>query len=1037
MLSGPEDWFAETPCLNYLRQLGYTWLKPQDNEAARDGLNQVLLRDDLLAALQRINGISLQDAKAVYGDLLHLHDNAAWLAVLRGNYSRSVEGESKKKTVRCIDFLNPDNNIFTVTNQFRVQAQHTRRPDIVVCVNGIPVVVLEAKSPVSYRDKASQAYEQIRQYEEQIPRLFYANAFNIITDGQRLLYGATGARADYWAAWKDPWPRTREEFATDFECGLYSLLEPARLLDIIAHFIVFETREGTVVKKMCRYQQYRAVNRIVQRVVEGRHRRGLVWHTQGSGKSLTMVMAALKLKTHLTLQSPQLESPNLLVLTDRIDLDDQIAATFIACGLPNPEHVKSLGQLRRAVHRRTTGMTLLSTIFKFEGSETPVPDSANWILLIDECHRTQEKDLGAYLRKTLPEAYFFGFTGTPVKKTDLDTYANFSPAGEAYLDRYGIDDAVADGATVPINYTSRRTEWQVDPERLDILFDQWFSHVPDEVVARIKAQGVTMADIVRHPRRVELIAYDMWTHYSAFAMPDGFKGQVVALDRAAVILYKRAFNALITKELVEKGMDAAQAAQLADTYTECVYSSSQEDAKPSDDPWENAIREDLRRYALPRPAADGKQRTETQVKAEFRTAGSPPYLLLVCSKLLTGFDAPCERVMYLDNPLKEHNLLQAIARTNRVCGPQKKNGLIVDYIGVTRDMKAALASYRSEDVQNAMRDLDALRQALRAAHAEVRPLIHPFRKGGEKKDQIRAEFNALIQALGGEDGWFLFSRKARAFIKAYGVLSPDPEVLRHADDMKWVAMFLPYATRHFEQREDTGLKDYGARIREMLERHLEVTGLSTVIKLRSLTDPEFWKDFEQQGQDKDDLQEAAIRKATELRRELVERVGENPLQYGPFSERVLAIIERMRQGQADFAEELKRLERIAHELADEMNPKGPLDARAHGVYKILEAFAANGDDSPEAGGDTADGGGAGGGATPGELTSLQALAKDIDALYASDETAPPGWHDMEQVKKDLRQAVRRLVVEGGLKQFWKDIPPKVEDYALLKYMKLC
>ncbi|GFM35967.1 type I restriction endonuclease subunit R [Desulfovibrio psychrotolerans] len=1033
MLSGPEDWFAESPCLNFLQQLGYTWLKPEQNEAARDGLNQVLLRDDLLAALQRINGISLQDAKAVYSDLLNLHDNETWLAVQRGNYSRTVEGESKKKTVRCIDFLNPANNTFTVTNQLTVQAQHTRRPDIVVYVNGIPLVVIEAKSPVSYKDKASQAYEQIRQYQEQIPRLFYSNAFNIITDGQFLLYGATGAKADYWGKWKDPWPRKREEFETDFECGLYSLLEPSRLLDLIAHFIVFETREGTVVKKMCRYQQFRAVNRIVQRVVEGKHRKGLVWHTQGSGKSLTMVMAALKLKTHLTLQSPELESPNLLVLTDRIDLDDQIAATFIACGLPNPTQIKTLGDLRSAVHRETVGMTLLSTIFKFEGSERPVPNSANWILLIDECHRTQEKDLGAYLRKTLPEARFFGFTGTPVKKTDVDTYANFSPAGEAYLDKYGIDDAVADGATVPINYTSRRTDWQVDPERLDILFDQWFAKEPEETIARIKAQGVTMADIVRHPRRIELIAYDMWTHFCAYAKPDGFKGQVVAIDRTAVILYKRAFNDLIAKELVAQGMDPAEAEREVDSYTECVYSSSQDDAKPSDDLWTDGIREDLRRYALPRGT-----RTETNVKDDFKAADRPPYLLIVCSKLLTGFDAPRESVMYLDNPLKEHNLLQAIARTNRVCGPQKQNGLIVDYIGVTKNLTAALESYRTEDVQNAMRDVEALRQALRAAHAEIRDIIKQYRKGGSKKDALRSEFLALIQALGTEDAWFTFSRKARAFIKAYEVLSPDPEVLKYSEDMKWVAMFLPYATRHFEQREDASLKDYSAKIREMLERHLEVTGISTVIKLRTLTDPDYWEDFDQQDKTKEDLQEAAIRKATELRRELVERVTENPLQFGPFSERVLAIIERMRKGQADFAEELKRLEQLAKELMEETTPKGPLDVRAHGVYKILEAFSANfgavgGSDGTGNGGES----GAASGGINGGLNHLQELAKSIDALYASDESAPPGWHTMEQVKKDLRQSVRRIVVDGGLKQFWKDIPPKVEEYALQKYVKLC
>ncbi len=197
-------------------------------------------------------------------------------------------------------------------------------------------------------------------------------------------------------------------------------------------------------------------------MVNGKHRQGLIWHTQGSGKSLTMVFTALKLKIHRTLSDPSLASPNILVVTDRIDLDDQIAKTFQACGLPNPRQMKSVRDLHSYVHSGTVGLTLLSTIFKFDGSRKSVENSSNWIVLVDECHRTQEKDLGAYLRATLPDAWFFGFTGTPVKKNDLNTYQNFGANGEGYLDKYSIDDAVADGATVPVRYTSRKTEWQVD-----------------------------------------------------------------------------------------------------------------------------------------------------------------------------------------------------------------------------------------------------------------------------------------------------------------------------------------------------------------------------------------------------------------------------------------------------------------------------------------------------------------------------------------------------------------------------------------------
>ena len=221
-------------------------------------------------------------------------------------------------------------------------------------------------------------------------------------------------------------------------------------------------------------------------------------------------------------------------------------------------------------------MTVLSTVFKFQGSEEPIPNSANWIVMVDECHRTQEKDLGAYLRKTMPEARFFGFTGTPIKKNDKDTYANFGVVGEGYLDKYGIDDAVADGATVPIYYTGRKTDWHIDEAKIDILFDQWFADLPDDKLEEVKKRGVKITDLVKHPKRVDLIAYDIWTHFKEYARPDGFKAQIVAIDREAVILYKRALDKVIADDLIAQGMDSDEAAAQAAAMSACVYSASQD-----------------------------------------------------------------------------------------------------------------------------------------------------------------------------------------------------------------------------------------------------------------------------------------------------------------------------------------------------------------------------------------------------------------------------------------------------------------------------
>lgn len=1045
-MPGPEFSLVEGPAVEFLEGMGYVHMPPAEHEPARDGLNQVLLRDEVLGAVQRLNGIDEDTAERVYHDLLAVPDNVRWLEVLRGQYSRSVPGESTKRTIRLVDFLEPGNNRFVVASQVRVESQHPRVPDLVVYLNGVPVVVIEAKRAGA--GKLHSAYEQIRQYEEQIPRLFLSNAFNIVTDRHGLRYGTTGAPWAYWGAWRDPWPRSAEELPGEFERGLWSLLEPSRVLDLLAHFIVFETdpATGATVKKMCRYQQYRAACRIADRAYDSEHRRGLVWHTQGSGKSLTMVFSALRLKMHRTVAGPPVESPSLLIVTDRKDLDRQITNTFQACGLPNPRPMGSREELQRTLHSGVAGLTVLSTIHKFEGSRRPVANSADWIVLVDEAHRTQEKDLGAFLRATLPEASLFGFTGTPVKKGDLDTYRNFSPAGEGYLDRYSIDDAVADGATVPIRYTSRKAEWQVDESRLDILFDTWFANEPEERLDAIKARGVTVAELAKHPGRLELIAYDLWQHFKAHALPDGYKAQVVAIDREAVILYKRALDRVIAEDLQrEEGLGPEEAAARAARYAVPVYSSAQDDEKPSEDPWIDGVRADLRRYALNEDA-------EKQVIGEFGRKGAPPHLLLVCNKLLTGFDAPLESVMYLDSPLRDHNLLQAIARTNRVSGEKKRFGLIVDYIGVTRKLDEALAAYRAQDVENALRDLEEERDALRAAHRELFRFVGPIPRHTDKLDR---EYDALLAQLDSEDLWYTFRRKADAFIGAYEGLSPDPAILDYQKDLKWVVGFIQYATPVIEKNPAPDLSGVSEKIRRLLEEHLEVTGLRTVVKLRHITDPEFWKDFEP-TLPAAELHRATIRKATELKRITREKREENPVRYETFSERVKEVIRRFEEEQLSAAEALKAFEAIARDLEAEgrAHEASGMGEHAYGVLKILEAFAGGespggdgvgaawveGGEVPPPGGPEGKSAGRerpydgydAGGRAPGRM---ETLAVDIDHLYTSPDSAPVGWHRKEQLRRELRQQVRLKAHQAGLTDI-REVASRVEDYALRHYVRV-
>jgi len=1004
---------AEKPALDALVAMGWQALSPADALAMRQEENRVILKPVLVEALRDLNGIGLNDAEAIYADLATRSDNEQWQKDLRGNYSRRLEGAKQDQAITLIDFKQPGRNRYHVVRQFRIAAQRPRIADIVLFVNGIPLVVIEAKSPLKTTAKAEEAFEQIKQYERDIPRLFASNAFNIVTDGIATLYGATGASSQFYAPWPDAWPRTPADFPDDLNKDLWCLCEPSRLLDLLAHFIVFETdpETGRKIKKVCRYQQFRAVNKATDRVAEGEHRKGLIWHTQGSGKSLTMVFLALKLKTHLTLEAANLANPNILVLTDRIDLDDQISKTFVGCGLPNPTQCGSVTALREAVNRGGNGQILLSTIFKFAGSKEPIPNSANWIVLVDECHRTQEKDLGAYLQATLPDAHFYGFTGTPIKSTDKDTYARFSIAGEGYLDKYGIDDAVRDGATVPILYEGRKADWAINEAEIDILFDRWFVDLPNDKRDELKRKGLTLATIAKHPERIRLIALDIWEHFKAVCQPDGFKAQIVAVDREAVVMYRAALSAAIAADLARGGMDDEAARAHANSMIACVYSQSQEDNKPSENVEIAALRAELEGYYLDAAA-------EKDAKKRFKAFGQEPSFLIVCDKLLTGFDAPIEHVMYLDKPLKEHNLLQAIARTNRTCSIklpdggeiEKPNGRIVDYIGVTNNLDEALASYRAEDVEHAMRDIAILRNDLKEAHARYRSQKRAM--GLEGLDEKAAAYAVgKLAADGREDDWFDLQRLARIFVKVYSDLSPDPAILDFTAEVKWAAAFLRLATQVIAKDESLDHRSYTAKIREMLEEHVHVTGLSTTIRLRSITDPNFADDFDIEEKSEGELQEAFVRKSAELRRVTRELVDKNPAQYGRFSERVLEIIRRFETGQIAAADGLREFDGLTGDIRGEQGAHAELgmDERAFSILRIIEAIVPDTDHA-----------------------ILRDAAIAICAVYASAQASQPAFTHMEEYLRSLRQQVRRILSEHGTGET-KAIRDAVEEFAIHAY----
>lgn len=1042
-----EESAVEIPGLRFLETLGYTELSAAEVNAQRESYERVLLKDTLVDALERINHIPRETALSVYNELAGLSDNEAWFKRLRGQASKKVSGESTSTTIKLLDFDRLENNTWQVTRQFYVKAGgKVIEADLVVFVNGIPLVVIEAKDLTGGLEKG---IAQIRRYEAQVEALFAPNAFNIVTTGALMRYAATGSPLQYWFDWPESTiPGSAFAKTQAMERGFTELLTPARLLDLIAHFIVFE-RDATgqkVIKKICRYQQLRAVNKMVERVIEDKHRKGLIWHTQGSGKSLTMVFAALKLKFHRGIEHARLKNPNILVVTDRKDLDAQITGTFRACGLPNPKHARSTGELRALIAQKSPGRVITSTIFKFDGedprfesgsmrerqaamAELAAPDSANWILLVDECHRTQEELLGAYLRATFPDAFFFGFTGTPVKKNDKDTYANFGAPGEGYLDKYGIDEAVRDGATVKVLYTARLPEWHLEEAELDAAFDRYFAAEDDETRRKLKERGVTRSDLARLPSRIAQIAADIWQHFRAHIHPDGYKAQIVTVDRRAVAEHKKALDQVIARWYVaEHGLSESAARQRATAHSAAIYSANANDAG-------EVLEDESVRGVLRFQLSEAQQKDAIQ---RFRDPESELYFLIVCDKLLTGFDAPVEQAMYLDKSLRDHNLLQAITRTNRRFG-DKPYGLIVDYFGVSKNLKDALSAYRADDVKNALRPEAGLHNDLRDAHRQVMAMVDP---------EHRHDARDAVRALGSLDRYYDFCQRAKAFIALYGALVPDPVVIPYAPDLKLVTLMIPVGKMEWENEEpDLSFTHYSAKLRQMLEDHLEVTGIRELCTLRSLSDRAFWADFDAADENATprDLETAAVRKTVELKKIISEKLTENAERYASFSERLKELIASFQLGLFDAAAKLDALKTLTGDLQAEVaaHENSRLDARAFGIWSILKATVADFSDGEQPSEGQPDATAqatqyaeayADGTAHAQRLAMLETLAEDIAALYLSDAHAPIRWQEKGSVRHELRKRVRHMLYRDDVPG-WRELPEKIETFALKHFAK--
>ncbi len=875
-------------------KLGFEYIKPEEFAKYRELETEYIITPLLEQAIAKLNPTATEnEIKSVIREVKKIDTNEGFLIALREGINLRNQQNGTFQDYKLLDFDTPENNHFVVTNQFYFEGDTENiRPDIMIFVNGLPLVDIEAKSPTASESVTFEnGIDQIKRYEKVARKLFVPNCFNIASDGLKTVYGATWAPKQYFLQWRDE--EIEKELDGELEMTLYSLLSKQNFLDIVQNFILFEKEKEKLVKKIARYQQMRATNKIVERVLTREKRQGLIWHTQGSGKTLTMYFTAWKLRFN-----KQLANPKVFILVDRVDLDDQIFETFINCGGKNVERAISRKDLEEKIQAPTSGI-YITTIQKFSELGSAVENlNENVVILADEAHRGNEGISGINMRNAFKKAFFFGFTGTPVDRTHTNTFRNYEGEGKRYLDYYSIQQAIDDGATIPVTYEARLSKFSVAGEKLDEEFEDISKDLSDKQKTELMKKHARKAALVKLPKRMEAVSRDIVEHYKLYVEPNGFKAQVVAYDREAVAAYKKLFDKLVPPE-----------------WSAVVYSPG--------DP--NSDADDLKIY-------NTSKKEREQIIERFKDPKSPLKFLLVCDMLLTGFDAPIEQVMYLDKPLRDHNLLQAIARTNRVY-KNKEAGKIIDYYGITRNLYDAL-DFDEDIIDSAMIDIERVKERFTDVLNDVMKIFIGVNIEDPSMDNLRRCLKIFID---NQEKQKYFVEKYTKLKSLFEFLSPDPFLKQYIRPFEWVTSFYLAFLKEFRSENDRYLlEEYGEKVKELIQKSNIIDYEGITKNFRELRVNDLYTLERLKGMDEE---EKALNLEKMLKQEISINIDENPA-YQKFSERLLAIRREFEQNQIDLAERIRRYEELMSDIktkGEEAKEMG-LDLKEYALYVISQEF---------------------------------------------------------------------------------------------------
>lgn len=943
---------SQLPFVELLINLGYTYLPVSEiNKERGEDASKFILRNIALEQLKKINSYEHKGQQYEFADKEILEaveelENMPYEGLIdtskkifnlimptTGGKSVQVlvDGKRLSKSVRYIDFEHPENNRFDVSVEFEADGKGSIRPDIVVFVNGIPMAVVENKKAGTDIQDAIEQHVR-NQRSEYCPKLYTFTQLLVASNGNKVLYGTTGTPSKFYSEWKEKdvseaeqiarakefisreidsrtftqlcadlngagytSKQTTERLPSPQDLAVLSLFSKERFLDLCRNFILFDAG----VKKMARYQQYFAVKKIFDRIESGnpmqKREGGLVWHTQGSGKSLTMVMFVKALIDH-----PHIKNPRVILVTDRRDLDKQLGDTFLSCGLKKNVYRAKSGQdlLDRIKEKDLSVIT--SLVQKFEAAANKrsgfVDEDRDVFILIDEAHRTQSGVANLEMNRVLPNACYIAFTGTPLMKKEAASYLKFG----SYIDKYTIDQAIKDKVVLPLIYEGRFVELEQNEAQIDRQAEQLIGQEGSH--EQKKAQKhITKEAIKNNPGRIREIARDIQEHYINNFQGSGLKGQIIAPSKFSAILFK--------KQLDEAGH-----------INSAVVISDESGIVYDDDDHKKEVIEYLKDIS-------NKYRSlksyEDEVIESFKHNDDGVEMIIVVDKLLTGFDAPRNTILYLAKDLKDHNLLQAIARVNRLFDNKdlpKTSGFIVDYSENAKNLDSAMklfGNFAEEDIQNALFDLEAKTEELEKSYSDLHDLFNG----------LPADHEAFIQHLSDESDRRVFYETYNSFVR---LLSECFALRDFATKFKHVDTYQKELKKFTELRRDVRMKyaddekldTYKRPLIRLLDKYIDASGVEMLTAPVDITDPDrFEQAIEELGSDKSKAE--AI--AAYMDRTIREKEQSDPEFYIRFSEKIAQVLKKMKDGKMTDAEALGQMKMFKDHVLSKKDVDSPKD----------------------------------------------------------------------------------------------------------------